>query len=390
MAAAFQAPRATPAYALLGVSMFIRGFANLGVKEAMRSYQFWREASVLAGSQFFWTLTTIYAAFQLKDFNAVAIGVIGAAVAYVALSHGFSPRRWRLGWDKRIADEAISFGRPLIPTGAANAFIQLGDRFVIGAVLGAVPLAIYNVAMVTALLPRNIVAKFLITLFMPAFVNLGPKRAREAGLFDAWTLVLSTLGFSYGVGLITMGPVLIDWIFGPRFRPTELVMGLIAVNVCAKFLDPLPVPASLAYGQTRFLLFGTLASAAGVALGLMALPNFELFVGALAIGEVFALAWITERSIRLYGLSRNLTWFTVGVPVAALSALVALHEFVAMPFGTWVAVGWTAGALTLASLLAATARSGLDLRALLVDLRLSGTSAVDATAEFVAAEAISP
>lgn len=348
MAMAFHAPQATLAYALLGVSMLIWSFANLGVKEAMRSYQYWREASVVGGSQLFWTLLTIYAACQLKSFNAVIIGVIGNVVAYVVISHWFSPRPWRLSWNKIIADEAISFGRPLIPNGAANAFIQLGDRFVIGSVLGVVHLAIYNVAMVTALLPRNAVAKFLITLFMPAFVNLGPERAREVRLLNSWTLLLSTCGFSYGIGLISIGPELINLIFGHIFQPTALVMGLIAVNICAKFLDQLPIPASLAYGHTRFIFFGTIASAGGVAIAIAVLvlsSNFESFIGALAIGQALALAWITERSIRLLGFRRYFTWFTVAFPVAVLSALVAVRALLDMPLITWVAVSWTVGVL---------------------------------------------
>ncbi len=374
MAWAFDAREATFAYALLGVSMLIRSFAHLGTKEAMRSYVFWREGSLLAGAQIVWTVVTIIAAFVFRSFYAVIIGVLANAVSYVAFSHLLSLRRWRLGWHRQMAAEAIAFGRPLIPNGTANAFTQLADRFVIGSTLGVVELAIYNVSMVTALLPRNAVAKFLNTLFIPTFTNLGPEGARRLRLFDSWALLLSTMGFLYGLALISLGPTMIGLIFGRVFRPTDLAMGLIAINICAKFLDQLPVPASLAFGQTRFIFFGTLATAFGVAAGIVALlltHDFDVFLGALAAGEVAALAWITVRTISLHGVKRDLTLFVVFWPVLVLSLLVALHRFVAFTTPAWVATCWIVGLASFGAMIWVSMSTGHRITSLLSDIRSS-------------------
>lgn len=374
MAWAFGAREAVFAYALLGVSMFIRSFAHLGTKEAMRAYVFWREAALLIGTQLVWSVVTIGLALVLRTFYGVILGVLASAVSYVVLSHALSRRRWRLGWHRQVAAEAIAFGRPLIPNGTANAFVGLADRFVIGSLLGVVELAIYNVSMATAMLPRNAAAKFMNMLFMPAFANLGPQAARGLRLFDSWTLSLSLLGFGYGLGLIALGPTLIGLIFGRLFQPTDLMMGLIAVNICARFLDQLPVPASLAYGQTRFIFFGTLASALGVAFGIAVLlvtRDFNAFLGALAAGEIAALTWITMRTAALHGVNRPLTLFTVFYPVVTLSLLVALRQVLAFTLPAWVVTCGIAGLASVALMIWTSLSTGHRITTLLADIRNS-------------------
>ena len=376
MARAFDAPQATFAYALLGVSMLIRSFAHLGTKEAMRSYIFWREAFVLIGSQIVWTLVTIATACVFHSFYAVISGILINAVAYAALSHLLSQRRWRLGWHKAAAAEAVAFGRPLIPNGTANAFIQLADRFVIGSLLGVVQLAIYNVAMVTALLPRNAIAKFLNTMFMPAFANLGQEGAKRLRLFDSWTLSLSLLGFLYGLGLLALGPTLIGLIFGHQYQPSDLAMGCIAVNICAKFLNQLPVPASLAYGKTRFILFGTLATACGVAFGIAVLlitRDFTLFLAALALGEVAALVWITVRTVTSYSPDPPLTVFIVFCPLVVLTGLVLLRMLAGLALPTMVATCCAVGLVVIVLMVWISVSAGHRMTTLISDIQKSRT-----------------
>ena len=387
MAYVFSAPEATIGYALLGVAMMIRGCANLGVKEAMRSYVFWREACVVAGSQTFWTVTTVISAYVFKSFYAVIIGILGNVVSYVALCHVLSPRRLRFGWDKPLAEDAIAFGRPLIPNGIANAFTQLADRFFIGSLIGVAQLAVYNVAMVTALLPRNAIARLLITLFMPVFSNLGLDQAKGARVYDCWILFLSLLGFAYGIALVSIGPETIQLIFGAKFNPSALVMGMIAVNICAKFMDQLPVPAAVALGQTRFIFFGTIVSALGVAFGLVVLfltKDFDIFIAALAVGEILALLWIVVRTIRLHHLPAARTITFVSLPLLVLAGLVIVRAEVSMSFVSWVALSWATGLATIGVLLCLSWLSGMRIFSLVSEIKNAKTAVPDVSAAAIA------
>ncbi|MFE1601540.1 oligosaccharide flippase family protein [Methylobacterium sp. ID0610] len=351
----FAAPEAVWAYAGLGIAASIRGFINLGIREAMRSYQYWREGTAVFLSQLFWTVLTVVAAWWLEDFNAALVGIIGNAICYVVLTHLLSPRRMRFGWDRGLVAENLTYGRPLMFNGMSNAFTQLADRFVVGMTLGVVQLGIYNVTLATAILPRNAITKFLNTLYMPGFVNLDAGRARDVRLFETWVLNLGLLGFAYGIALISIGPVVIGGIFGPAFRPTPLIMGLVAILLCTKFLIQLPVPSALAYGQTRLIFYGNAASAVGVlcSIGVLLLTrDLEHFILALTVADFAALCLIASLSISRYGSVPWLLWTYVLLPNLVLAGLLALQLTVSFTLPAWIAVSWSVGAAVIMLLVA--------------------------------------
>lgn len=364
---AFAAPEAMWSYAGLGIAAMLRGFANLGLREAMRSYEYWREGTAVFISQLLWTGFTVFAAVEMHDHWAALTGIVGGALSYVLLTHMLSPRRWRLGWDSAIARENLAYGRPLIFNGMSNAFTQLADRFVVGAALGVVKLGIYNVTMATAVLPRNAITKFLNTLYMPGFVNLKEQEARAAHLFETWVLNLALLGFAYGIGLISVGPLLIQTIFGQAFRPNELIMGLIAVLLCTKFLIQMPVPPALAAGHTQLIFYGNAASAIGVlvSIGVLLLTrDLDHFILALTIADFTALCLIATLGIRSYGSIRWLLWLFVLLPNATLAGLLLLDLATSFDLLTWIAITWSIGAAVICLIILAAYMGGWRLTAL--------------------------
>jgi len=368
----FSTPEALWAYAMLGLCMVLRALYNLSIKEAVRSYAYWREAVVVGGAQLVWTIATAALAWWLQDFRAAIYGILINIVAFVLLSHLFSVRRWRLGWDKPVAAEALAFGRPLMKSGIGNAILQFSDRFAVGTLLGMAPLAIYNITMLTAMLPRNVVVRLFVTLYMPPMVNFGRERAKTEHLNDSWTLCLAVLGFGCGIGLISIGAPVIGLTFGLAYQPETFVMNLIAIFVCARFFDQLPIPPGLSFGETKFIFHGTVAIALSV-VGAIAVmyfdPVFEHFLVALVAGEILVVIWIIRRSIPMFGLTPAFTWFLLFLSNGVLILLAAIREFFDWNLTLWIAVSWATGLVTIAIMLLAAHRTGLNFRTLIVSIK---------------------
>lgn len=317
------------AYMLLGAVAVIRGFANLGVKELMRNYVFWPEALTIIGNQVVWTVGSIATAWLLGDFSCMIWGLLGGALTHVLLSHLLSPRRWRLGWDKQAAREAMVFGRPLIPNGVANAIATLGDRFIVGSAFGTAALAVWSVAISTAVLPRGMILKLLVGVFMPRFVNIGIARTGRLRLYDRWLAWLSLIAFVYALGLLAVGRPVLGFVFGADYAPSQLLIDLIALDTCIKFLVGLPVPPALAFGHTRFILWCSIAGAAALGAAALTIPwlrSLESFVLALALAEFLTLASILFRSVSMYSFTTSLSVFLIAIPLAGLSALTVLDR----------------------------------------------------------------
>jgi O-antigen/teichoic acid export membrane protein len=358
------------AFWLLAGIVLLRGFGNLGIYERQRAYVYWPVALAFSSSQLAWTIVTIATAWYLRDYSCMVWGLVGSLITYLILSHLLAARRWQLGWDKAAAQEIISYGRPLIPNGVANALASQGDRFVVGSALGTAALAVWNVTMATSVLPRGMIVRVLIGLFMPVFVNRGTADAKQTRLFDRWAACLSIIVTGYALGLMAFGRPVLGLVFGPAYQPTPLLMNLVAIVTCIKFFACLPVPPALAFGHTRLVLWNSVSSALSLAIAAAWIPwarSLESFVMVLAVTDFIALSFILTRSVAMYGFTRPLLCALVMIPFAALGALALLHQNVpTLGLLAWIALCCVAGLVALGLIFIALFRSGLPPSKLLV------------------------
>jgi len=171
LARLFGAPGAAWAFALTGLSIAVKGFANLGVKQMGRDYRFGAEAIVIVVSQVIWTTAVVVLSFIWSDHRAMVAGLLFYSAGFVIGSQFLSPVRYGLAWDKAVVTEAMRFGRPLVPNGIALAITSLGDRIAVGSKLSLEALALYGPLTTTAILPRGVALRYVNNLFLPAMVR---------------------------------------------------------------------------------------------------------------------------------------------------------------------------------------------------------------------------
>jgi O-antigen/teichoic acid export membrane protein len=343
LAIIFSSPEATYAYVAVGACAIIRGFGNLGVKQAMRDYQYWRNAVTIIMTQLAWTVAVIAAALISPDYTVMAWGLAASVIASGITSHLLSRYPWRLGWDKTIADEATTFGKPLVPTGIVTAGMTLGDRVFIGWALGTQALAFYSVIFGTATLPRGAILRFLTNLFVPAFVNRPEDHPSVKKNCARWTLVLSAVAFFYAMGFIFAGTPLLPLLFGKAYAASPYLMSLIGLNLFVKFLYQLPSPVALAQGRSKLMLTCTIFSILALGVGAAATlvkPSIEVFVLALTVAEVLAVLRIGMISVRTLNYSAGQVTMALLGPMAAIGiALATSLALPAIPLIDWLILG---------------------------------------------------
>jgi O-antigen/teichoic acid export membrane protein len=352
LAIIFNSPQATWAYVAVGACSILRGFGNLGVKQAMREYNYWPNALTIIFTQLAWTVTIVVAAWISPDYWVMAWGLLASVIASVITSHMLSRFSWRLGWDKAAADEATSFGKPLVPNGWVSASLTLGDRAFIGWALGVHALAFYSVIFGTATLPRGAILRFLTSLFVPVFVNRPPDHPSVKKNCARWTIVLSLTAFLYAMGFIFAGTPLLPLLFGSTYTASPYLMSLIGLNLFVKFLYQLPSPVALAQGRSKLMLTCTVYSIVALGVGAAATlisPSIEVFVLALTAAEVIAVLRIGMITIKTLGYSRGQVVMALLGPMAAIGiALGVSLYFPAPPLLDWLLLG---GTLTLSGLI---------------------------------------
>lgn len=327
---AFDSPQAWWAFSLLGLASFIRGFMHLGIKEAMRDFRFWPEGVTLAATQTAWTAISVFLAWRLQDYRCMIFGIIGAQIVFVTVSHLVSRTQWRLDWSGSDARTILRFSLPLVPNGISLAFRHMADRLIVGAFMSLTAAAIYNVNMMIALTPRNIIQSFVTSITLPLFAQHESGERRLKLLYPAWAIALSATAALYGAGVICLAEPIVELIFGDHFGVDQTFMTLTGIMVAIKIVYGLPIPPSLAVGDTRFILFGTMAALGSPIFGLISAaitPSLTMFVAAMCAGEMLGLLTIAVRCTRRYGFGVIDVWASVLIPPVALALLgIALYE----------------------------------------------------------------
>ena len=323
-ARAFDSPEAWWAFSSLGLASFLRGFMHLGVKEAMRDFRFWPEALTLATTQVAWTAVSVVLAWTLNDYRCMLIGIFCAQITFVAVSHLTSRTPWQLRWSSEDARKIVRFSLPLLPNGCALAFRNMADRLIVGAYMGLRETAVYNINMMVATMPSNIIQTFLTSLMLPVFAKHESGEQPIDRLYQFWPIALGAIAAIYGAGIMCLGEPMVTLIFGKAFSIDQLFLIVAGLIVAVKIINQLPVSPSLAVGDTKFVLFISMTALGAPLLGFIA-ANFtsslNVFIVGMGLGDLIGLLWVTSRSQHRYGFEPVTVWSSIVVPLALLGGL---------------------------------------------------------------------
>lgn len=192
---------------------------------------------------------TIGLALWLQSVWALLGGQLVGFVVGSTLSYWVAPFRPRLSLHRPSLDHLLSFGKHLNMTTILVVGVMSGGEFVVGRMLGAEALGLYQVAMTIPLLLGVRATVVLSQVSFPAFSIL---RDDMTGVVRAFALQTKLVGLAVvpvAVGVAVLAPVLVPFLFGPRWIDTvDPLRVLCLYAVCACFSG---VMASLQYGVNR-------------------------------------------------------------------------------------------------------------------------------------------
>ena len=192
---------------------------------------------------------TIGLALWLQSVWALLGGQLAGFVAGSALSYWVAPFCPRPSLHRPSLDHLLAFGKHLNVTTILVVGMMSGGEFVIGRMLGAETLGLYQVAMTIPLLLGVRATVVLSQVSFPAFSIL---RNDAAGVVRAFALQTKLVGLAVvpvAVGVAVLGPLLVPILFGPRWIDTvDPLRVLCLYAVCACFSG---VMTSLQYGLNR-------------------------------------------------------------------------------------------------------------------------------------------
>ena len=363
-------PRLVDVMLVLAIGWLIAGFENIGIVEFRRKMDFRSEFLFMAARRLITFVIGLTAAFALRSYWALVVGMLAGRVGGVVLSylmHSFRPRLCL-----RSARELIRFSSGILAVNALAAGLARVPHFFVGRLYGPEALGAYTVGSELAYMPSSELIAPINRAVFPGYSRLidDVAKLREAYLDVASVIALVALPAS--VGVATIADPLVRVLLGLKWLDAAPVIQVLAAAGAIAAITSNNGSAFMALGRT-WLLPGVLAFRLAIMVAAMFWLAPRLGVLGVAYAEVvsYALSLIVMYPVLFRAMRVSVAQYFGNLwrPVVA-SALMGLCV---VQVTGWVGSG--AGSLATIPQLAAGVATGIVTYPALIWVlwRLSGT-----------------
>jgi len=297
----FDDRRVTDVMRLIGLTVLIGGFENIGIARFQKDMEFGRDFKFFFWRRVIGAVVTLGLALWLRSYWALVLGSLATRTAGVLLSYLMHEFRPRLSFAKLRT--LWSFSQWSIVLGSAQYLNNRLDQIAVGKRSDAATLGAYSVGDEIASLPTTELLAPLGRVMFPAFVNARQDNVEFRRIVHLSFSVQALLGVPACVGVALVATELVPLLLGDKWWraiPFLQVLGFVGV---VSSLTSSSHYALLALGRIRELAFYTVARLGLFATGLLisfpvirpqGIAVLRLSVAALGL---LGMMWLLHRAV---------------------------------------------------------------------------------------------
>ena len=225
----FNTPKASLIIQVIGVSMFLGGFTNIGIIYFQKELEFNRQFAYRLTTTVVEFVVVISAALIFKNVWALVFGLLAGSLVGVVVSYVIHPYRPHFRLDLSKARELFGFGRWVFGSTILIFLITQGDDAFVGKFLGATMLGFYQMAYRISNMPATEITHVISQVTFPAYSKMQDNLSR---LKEAYLRVLHLTAFlSFPIaGLIfILAPDFTQLFLGEKWMPIVPAMQVLVL-----------------------------------------------------------------------------------------------------------------------------------------------------------------
>ena len=180
----FDAPEAKPIIQIIGLSILLQAFTNIGIIYFQKEMEFNKQFIYQLSGTLIDFIVAVSAALMLQNVWALVYGVLAGNLVRCIASYMIHPYRPHFSLDLEKAKELFGFGKWIMGSSILVFLITQGDDIFVGKMLGVTALAFYQMAYKISNLPATEITHVISQVTFPAYSKLQDNipKLREAYL----------------------------------------------------------------------------------------------------------------------------------------------------------------------------------------------------------------
>ena len=259
MAATLMAePRVTPLLRLIAIGIVVSAFNNIGTVNWQKQLNFRRDFLVGLGAKLISVTVTIILAWWLRNYWALAWGILSGYFLGFAISYLAEPYRPR--WCLTRWRDLLSFSQwTLLNSIIGYASFKI-DEITVGRFLGSTSMGLYTVSSEVALMPTAELSAPINRVLFPAFAKLQSEPGRLAAACLNAVGMVTCITIPAGIGLALVAPEAVELILGSKWGAAAPLVTILAFQGIVRAVIGPSYPLLMAIGQPRAVAFSSILS----------------------------------------------------------------------------------------------------------------------------------
>jgi len=325
----YQHPSLVSVLVVLAAAPVIQGLENIGLIAFRRDLNFKADFLITTCKRLILFAITVSLALLLRSYWALVIGIVAGRALGVVLSYFVQSYRPRFSLAAR--SELFGFSKWVLGTNMLAFALQRCSDVVVGRLLGARALGLYNVGAEIATLPTSELIAPINRAVFPGFAKIAGDRPALRREYFTFIGFIALIGIPAAVGLASVAPIVVALVLGPNWLEAIPIVSIIALAGAVQLLQTTNYAVYLAVGRPSRQVVTLLVQITVLVPAMTYLASSNGIIGAT---YAFALCWTVSLPVALTLVLREIdgriSEFAREVwrPVVAASAMyVALQYF---------------------------------------------------------------
>lgn len=251
-AAWFDVPQAAPLIQAIGVCALVRAFVSMGHVYQQKDVQFRAQSIQNTVGIAVDAAVTIYLATTIGGPWALTIGLVTGELAKTIASYALHSYRPRLAFDRRVTQELMPYSRWIYVSSLILLANSAGPALIVGKLLGAAPLGIYQMSARLAGMASTELSVLLSQVAFPVYSGIRDSREQVHHVYSRSVAVVSVVALPISLVLLLRGPEVVEVLLGAKWEAVAGPLAVLSVEGIFRLLASTAVPVFRGMGVPSY------------------------------------------------------------------------------------------------------------------------------------------